>query len=140
MAWDRTLMQHSLPASFRATTATTFKSQKILFKARALGLNLIHRRLSTSHLPILDPPSAVTLFTPSLSHPPTPCGPLLELREGLRYTYFELVNFGCLLSCTSTLKTAVFFKKGGNGDKVLLSSHFCLHRLDILYSWDIHIG
>ena len=32
-------MQHSL------TTATPFKSQKILFKARALGSNLIHRRL-----------------------------------------------------------------------------------------------
>ena len=38
-------MQHSL------TTATPFKSQKILFKARALGSNLIHRRLSTSQLP-----------------------------------------------------------------------------------------
>ena len=47
-------MQHSL------TTATLFKSQKILFKARALGSNLIHRRLSTSQLPILDPPSPVT--------------------------------------------------------------------------------
>ena len=43
-------MQHSL------TTATPFKSQKILFKPRALGSNLIHRRLSTSQLPILDPP------------------------------------------------------------------------------------
>ena len=47
-------MQHSL------TTATPFKSQKILFKARALGSNLIHRRLSTSQLPILEPPSPVT--------------------------------------------------------------------------------
>ena len=47
-------MQHWL------TTATPFKSQKILFKARALGSNLIHRRLSTSQLPILDPPSPVT--------------------------------------------------------------------------------
>ena len=44
-------MQHSL------TTATPFKSQKILFKARALGSNLIHRRLSTSTLetnPIIE--------------------------------------------------------------------------------------
>ena len=44
-------MQHCL------TTATPFKSQKILFKARALGSDLIHGRLSTSQLPILDPPS-----------------------------------------------------------------------------------
>ena len=41
-------MQHSL------TTATPFKSQKILLKARALGSNLIYRRLSTAQLPILD--------------------------------------------------------------------------------------
>ena len=61
-------MQHSL------TTATLFKSQKILFKARALGSNLIHRRLSTSQLPILDPPSPVTWFTSFLSCPPTPYG------------------------------------------------------------------
>ena len=47
-------MQHSL------TTATPFKSQKILLKARALGSNLIHRRLSTAQLPILDSPSPVT--------------------------------------------------------------------------------
>ena len=67
-------MQHSL------TTATPFKSQKILFKARALGSNLIHRRLSTSQLPILDPPSPVTLFTSFLSCPPTPCGLPPELR------------------------------------------------------------
>ena len=50
-------MQHPL------TTATPFKSQKILFKARALGSNLIHRTLSTSQLPILDPPSPVTWIT-----------------------------------------------------------------------------
>ena len=50
-------MQHSL------TTATPFKSQKILFKARALGSNLIDRTLSTSQLPILHPPSPVTWFT-----------------------------------------------------------------------------
>ena len=61
-------MQHSL------TTATPFKSQKILFKARALGSNLIHRRLSTSQLPILDPPSPVTWFTSFLLPPPTPSG------------------------------------------------------------------
>ena len=47
-------LQHSL------TTATPFKSQKILFKARALGSNLINRTLSTSQLPILHPPSPVT--------------------------------------------------------------------------------
>ena len=46
-------VQHSL------TTATPFKSQKMVFKAKALGSNLIHRRLSTSQLPILDPPSPV---------------------------------------------------------------------------------
>ena len=28
----------------------------------------------------------------------------------------------------------------GNGDDVLLSSHICPHRLDILYSGDIRIG
>ena len=50
-------MQHWL------TTATPFKSQKILFKSRLLGSNLIHRRLSTSQLPIWDPPSPVTWFT-----------------------------------------------------------------------------
>ena len=61
-------MQHWL------TTATPFKSQKILFKARALGSNLIHRRLSTSQLPILDPPSPVTWFTSFLSCPPTTYG------------------------------------------------------------------
>ena len=52
--WDLHSMQHSL------TTATPCKSQKILFKARALGSNLIHRRLSTSQRPILDAPSPVT--------------------------------------------------------------------------------
>ena len=40
--------QHSL------TTATPFISQRIIFKARALGSNLIDRRLSTSQLPILS--------------------------------------------------------------------------------------
>ena len=78
-------MQHLL------TTATPFKSQKILFKARALGSNLIHRRLSTSQLPILDPPSPVTWFTSFLSCPPTPYRlPPAKLREVLRYTYFKL--------------------------------------------------
>ena len=61
-------MQHSL------TTATPLKSQKILFKARALGSNLIHRRLSTSQLPILDPPFPVTWFTSFLPCPPTHYG------------------------------------------------------------------
>ena len=59
-------LQHSL------TTAPPFKSQKILFKARAPGSNLIHRRLSTSQLPILDLHSPVTWFTSLLSRPPTP--------------------------------------------------------------------
>ena len=54
-------MQHWL------TTATPFKSQKILFKARALSSKLIRRRLSTSQLPILDPLSPVTWFTSFLS-------------------------------------------------------------------------
>ena len=77
-------MQHSL------TTATPFKSQKILFKARALGSNLIHRRLSTSQLPILDPPTPVTWFTSFVSCPPTPYGlpPPPELCKVLWYTYF----------------------------------------------------
>ena len=61
-------MQHSL------TTATPFKSQKILFKARALGSNLIHRRLSTSQLPILILPSPITLSTSFPFRPPTPYG------------------------------------------------------------------
>ena len=61
-------MQHLL------TTATPFTSQKILFKARALGSKLIHRRLSTSQLPILDPPSPVTWFTSFISCPPAPYG------------------------------------------------------------------
>ena len=75
-------LQHSL------ITATPFKSQKILFKARAPGSNLIHRRLSTSKLPILDLLSPVTWFTSFLSCPPTPDGLPPELREVLRYTYF----------------------------------------------------
>ena len=61
-------MQHSL------TTATPFKSQKILFKARALGSSLIHRRLSTSQLPILILTSPITWSTSFLSCPPTPYG------------------------------------------------------------------
>ena len=76
-------MQHWL------TTATPFKSQKSPFKARAVGSNLIHRRLSTSQLWILDPPSPVTWFTSFLSCPPSPYGlSPPELREALRYTYF----------------------------------------------------
>ena len=61
-------MQHSL------TTATPFKSKRILFKARALGSNLIHRRLSTSQLPILILTSPITWSTSFLSCPPTPYG------------------------------------------------------------------
>ena len=69
-------MQHSL------TTATPFKSQRILFKARALGSNLIHRRLSTSQLDINpDLPNYMIYFISLLSSHPlwTPPGP--ELRE-----------------------------------------------------------
>ena len=64
-------LQHSL------TTAPPFKCQKILFKARAPGWNLIHRRLSRSQLPILDPPSPVTWFTSPFPRPPPPplCAP-----------------------------------------------------------------
>ena len=61
-------MQRSL------TTEALFKSQKILFKASALSSNLIQGRLSTSQLPILDPPSPVTWLTSFLSCPPTPYG------------------------------------------------------------------
>ena len=61
-------MQHSL------TTAIPFKSQKTLFKARALGSNLIHRRLRTYQLPILDPPSPVTWFALFVSCPSTSYG------------------------------------------------------------------
>ena len=43
------------------------------------------------------------------------------------------------LTCTLNMMTILFFNKLGNGDKVLLSSHFCPHRLGILYSWDIHL-
>ena len=79
-------MQHLL------TTATPFKSQKILFKARALaralGSNLIDRTLSTSQLPILHPPSTVTWFTSFLSCPTTSYGLPPEFREVLQYTYF----------------------------------------------------
>ena len=75
-------MQHLL------TRATPFKSQKILFIARALGSNLIHRGLSTSQLQILDPPSPVTWFLLFLSCPPTPYGLPPELCEVLWYTYF----------------------------------------------------
>ena len=59
-------MQHSL------TTSTPFKSQKILFTARALGSHLIHRSLSTSQLPLLDQLFPVTGFTSFLSCPPAP--------------------------------------------------------------------
>ena len=62
------------------TTPTLFKSQKILFNDRALGCNLLlgtKRRLTTSHLPILEPIlklaslSIPNYFTPILSpfHP-----------------------------------------------------------------------
>ena len=67
--WDLHSMQHSL------TTATPCKSQKILFKARALGSNLIHMQeieyISASNI---RPPSPVTWFASFLSCPPTPYG------------------------------------------------------------------
>ena len=78
-------MQHSL------TTAIPFQSQKTLFKARALGSNLIHRRLRTYQLPVLDPPSPVTWFALFVSCPSTSYGippPPHELRDVLQYTYF----------------------------------------------------
>ena len=69
-------VQHSL------TTETPFKSPKMVFKAKALGSNLIHRRLSTSQLPILDPPSPVhavhdllhvsPVLPPLMGSPPPP--------------------------------------------------------------------
>ena len=79
-------MQHLL------TRATPFKSQKILFIARALGSNSIHRGLSTSQLPILDPPSPVTWFLLFLSCPPTPYGlPPRALRGSVIHVF--LVTF-----------------------------------------------
>ena len=83
-------MQHWL------TTATPFKSQKILFKARALGSNLIHRRLSTSQLPILDPPSPVTWFTSFLSCPPTTYGLPPRASRGSAIHVF-LVYYYCFM-------------------------------------------
>ena len=79
-------MQHWL------TTATPFKSQKILFKARALGSNL--KYISASNIrPVLHSCMTLLHFSPVLPplmgflpHPPTPHPP--ELREVLRYTYF----------------------------------------------------
>ena len=57
-------------------TAAQFKSQKILSKARTVGSNLLQGRLSTSHLPILEPVLKPTLpftqFTPFLCHLPIP--------------------------------------------------------------------
>ena len=61
-------MQHLL------TTTTPFNSQKFLFKARALGSNLIHRGLSTSQLLILDLSSPVAWLTSFLCCPTTPYG------------------------------------------------------------------
>ena len=58
------------PMQYSLTTATLFKSQKILFNARALSSNLIHRMLSTSQLPIFKtcPPQLHDLlhFSPVL--------------------------------------------------------------------------
>ena len=77
MGWTRDLLNIGYPS---LTTPTLFKSQKILFNDRALGCNLLlgtKRRLTTSHLPILEPVlklaslSIPNYFTPILSpfHP-----------------------------------------------------------------------
>ena len=72
------LMQHWL------TTATPFKSQKILFKARALGSIL--KYISASNIwPALPSYMILLHFSPVL---PPLMGFPPELREVLRYTYF----------------------------------------------------
>ena len=77
-------MQHWL------TTATPFKSQKILFKARALGSNLIHRRLKYISASNIRPalPSYMIYFISLPSSHPLWASTTPELREVLRYTYF----------------------------------------------------
>ena len=81
------------------TTETPFKSHNILFNARALVLNNtpIKRRLTTSHLPILEPvlkPALPSYTIYSSSLPPSTPDILWasssppELFEVLRYTYF----------------------------------------------------
>ena len=67
------------PVQHRLKTATPFKSQKILFKARALGSNI---------RPAL--PSYMIYFISLLSSHPSwaPPPPPSTLREVLRYTYF----------------------------------------------------
>ena len=56
MGWTRDLLNIGYPS---LTTPTLFKSQKILFNDRELGcINLplgTKRRLTSSHLPILEP-------------------------------------------------------------------------------------
>ena len=76
------------PMQYSLTTATPFKSQKILFKARALGSNLIHRRLKYISASNIRPalPSNMIYFVSLLF--PHPIRDPPELREDLRYTYF----------------------------------------------------
>ena len=77
-------MQHWL------TTATPFKSQKILFKARALGSNLKYISASNSR-PALASYMILLHFSPVLpplmGSPPPP-----ELHKVLRYTFFQYNN------------------------------------------------
>ena len=88
-------MQDWLPASL--TAATTFKSQKNHFKARALGSKLLQPKAYNVH-PTFQyynatietrPPQLHNLLCFSAVLPPlTLYGPPPELREVLRYTYF----------------------------------------------------
>ena len=80
------------PMQYSLTTATLFKSQKILFNARALSSNLIHRMLSTSQLPIFKtcPPQLHDLLhfspvlQPLMGSPPPP----RALQGSVIHTYF----------------------------------------------------
>ena len=114
-------MQHWLPF---LTTATPFKSQKILFKARAPGSNLpapTKRRLSTSHLPIkgqcwnLSFP--LTQFSPFLSRPPildilcpsprAPWGSAIHVILGLDFRGEMCIALKPLVFCISAEQTSV---------------------------------
>ena len=58
-----------------------------------LRSNLIHRRLSTSQLPILDPPSPVTWFTSFLSCLPTPYGLPPRASRGSAIHVFLVITY-----------------------------------------------
>ena len=88
-------MQDWLPVSL--TAANTFISQKILFKARALGSKLLQPKGYYVH-PTFQCYNATIETRPTQLHnllcfsavlpPLTFYGPPPELREVLRYTYF----------------------------------------------------